>query len=61
MNSSQVLAHIRETNLSYLELARRLIAANRPNALLQLGITDASASMLADMTPLQMMKVCAGT
>ena len=60
MTSDQILANIRETNLSYLDLARKLIAADRPKALLELGISDASASMLATMSPLQMTKVCSG-
>ena len=60
MNTKQVLANIREANLSYVELARKLIAADRLTALVQLGITDESATMLAAMSPLQMTRVCSG-
>ena len=60
MNTEQILANIRETNLSYMELARKLIAADRLTATVQLGITDESATMLAAMSPQQMVKVCSG-
>lgn len=60
MTSDQVLANIRETNLSYMEIARKLIAVDRPKALIQLGITDESATLLAAMSPPQMLKVCSG-
>jgi flagellar transcriptional activator FlhD len=60
MTSDQVLANIRETNLSYLALAQKLIAADRLSALTQLGISDESATMLDSMSPLQMMKISAG-
>ena len=60
MNPDHILANIRETNLSYIDLARKLIAADRPKALVQLGITDASATMLAAMSPLQLIRVCSG-
>lgn len=60
MTPDQVLANIREMNLSYLELAKKLVQADRPGALVRLGITDASASMLAVMTPQQMTKVSSG-
>src|SRR5688500_5274816 len=58
MTADQVLANIREANLSYMELAQKLIAADRPKALTQLGISDDSATMLAAMSPHQIMKVC---
>lgn len=60
MTSDQILANILETNLSYMDLARKLIAADRTKALTQLGITDESATMLAAMNPLQMTKTCSG-
>jgi flagellar transcriptional activator FlhD len=60
MTPDQVLVHIRETNLSYMELAQKLIAADRPKALVQLGISDTSATLLGAMSPLQMSRVCSG-
>ena len=39
MNADQILAEIREANLSYLMLAQSLIRADRDQALFRLGIT----------------------
>ena len=61
MTSDQVLANIRETNLSYMDLARKLIATDRPKALTQLGITDESATMLQTMSSHQITKVSSGS
>lgn len=60
MTSEQVLAHIRETNLTYLELARKMLAADQATALVQLGISAASGAMLSAMSPQQMVRVCSG-
>jgi flagellar transcriptional activator FlhD len=61
MTPQQVLANIVETNLSYMDLARKLLAADRPAALLQLGISDESATLLLGLSPLQLTKVCTGS
>jgi flagellar transcriptional activator FlhD len=60
MTPAQVLANIRETNLTYMDLARKLIASDRAKALVQLGISDAAADMLATLSPLQMERVSSG-
>ena len=57
MNTEQVLAEIREANLSYLMLAQSLIRLDMEQALFRLGISEATASTLVLLTPTQVMKV----
>ena len=60
MNTEQVLAEIREANLSYLMLAQNLIRADREQALYRLGISEESAALIALLSPGQMMKIASG-
>ena len=60
MNADQILAEIREANLSYLMLAQSLIRADREQALFRLGISEESAALIALLTPAQMMKIASG-
>ena len=60
MNADQILAEIREANLSYLMLAQSLIRADREQALYRLGISEESAEMIALLAPSQMMKIASG-
>jgi flagellar transcriptional activator FlhD len=60
MTSDQILAEIREANLSYLMLAQSLIRTDREQALFRLGISEDTASLLATLTPAQMMKISGG-
>jgi flagellar transcriptional activator FlhD len=60
MTSEQILAEIREANLSYLMLAQSLIRADREQALFRLGISEESAALIALLTPAQMMKIASG-
>ena len=60
MNADQILAEIREANLSYLMLAQSLIRADREQALFRLGISEDTATMIATLTPAQMMKIASG-
>ena len=60
MDSEQLLAEIREANLSYLMLAQSLIRADREQALYRLGISEDTAQMISLLTPAQMMKIAAG-
>ena len=57
MNPEQILAEIREANLSYLMLAQSLISADREQALYRLGIGEDTAAIIATLTPAQMMKI----
>ena len=60
MNADQILAEIREANLSYLMLAQSLIRSDREQALFRLGVSEETATMIAALTPAQMMKIASG-
>ena len=60
MNTEQILAEVREANLSYLMLAQSLIRADREQALFRLGISEETAALIAVMSPAQMMKIASG-
>ena len=57
MNQDQILSEIREANLNYLILAQNLIRADREQALFRLGVTEATADIIAALSPSQMMKI----
>ncbi|MFM2068371.1 MAG: hypothetical protein RLZZ584_3280 [Pseudomonadota bacterium] len=57
MNTELILAEIREANLSYLMLAQTLIRADREQALFRLGMSEESATLLATLSPAQIMKI----
>ena len=60
MTADQILAEIREANLSYLMLAQSLIRHDREQALFRLGVSEETADVLNTLTPAQMMKVAGG-
>ena len=60
MNSDQILAEIREANLSYLMLAQSLIRTDREQALFRLGVNEDTAALIGTLTPAQMMKIANG-
>jgi len=57
MDSEQLLAEIREANLTYLMLAQNLIRKDRAEALYRLGLTEEAADLLAMLTPAQLLKI----
>ena len=57
MTSDQILAEIREANLSYLMLAQSLIRTDRDQALFRLGVNEDTATLIGTLTPTQMMKI----
>ena len=61
MNTDQILAEIREANLSYLMLAQTLIRVDRDQALFRLGVSEESANLIGTLTPAQMMKIASGS
>jgi flagellar transcriptional activator FlhD len=61
MTSEQILAEIREANLSYLMLAQSLIRADREQALFRLGINEDNAMLISALTPAQMMKIASSS
>lgn len=48
---------IRDTNLSYLVLAQSMIRADKASALYRLGLSEAVADMIVQMTPQQLVRV----
>jgi flagellar transcriptional activator FlhD len=60
MTSEQILAEIREANLSYLMLAQSLVRIDREQALFRLGVSEETATMIGALTPAQMMKIATG-
>ncbi|MDP1900695.1 MAG: flagellar transcriptional regulator FlhD [Rubrivivax sp.] len=60
MTSEQILAEIREANLSYLMLAQSLIRQDREQALFRLGVSEDTATLIGTLTPAQMMKISTG-
>ena len=60
MNTDQILSEIRDANLSYLMLAQSLIRADREQALYRLGIAEETATLIATLSPAQMMKIASG-
>ncbi|PZQ75085.1 MAG: flagellar transcriptional regulator FlhD [Variovorax paradoxus] len=60
MTSEQILAEIKEANLTYLMLAQSLIRQDKPQALFRLGISEESADLLETLSPAQVMKLASG-
>lgn len=58
--TEQILAEIREANLSYLMLAQNLIRADRAEALFRLGISEETAELIAALSPAQIMRIASG-
>ncbi|MEI6300726.1 MAG: flagellar transcriptional regulator FlhD [Betaproteobacteria bacterium] len=59
MNPKQILAEIREANLSYLLLAQNMIRSDREQALYRLGLSEEVAEMVAGLSTAQILKIAA--
>lgn len=57
MQNEQLLNEIRDLNLSYLLLAQSMIRADKPQALFRLGMSEAVADLLAQLSPQQMVRI----
>ena len=55
--AEQLLAEIREANLTYLMLAQQLIRQDKAEAVFRLGISEASAELIAALSPAQVLKL----
>lgn len=60
MTTDQILAEIREANLSYLMLAQSLVRTDREQALFRLGVSEDTAQLIDTLTPAQLMKIASG-
>ena len=57
MTNDQMQTEIREANLTYLMLAQNLIRQDKAEALFRLGMSEESATMIAALSPSQIMKI----
>jgi flagellar transcriptional activator FlhD len=57
MKTEQILAEIHEANLSYLRLAQSMLHNDRDSALVQLGMSDASADTFLLLSPAQLIRI----
>ncbi|TXI73714.1 MAG: flagellar transcriptional regulator FlhD [Limnohabitans sp.] len=60
MTNEQMLAEIREANLTYLMLAQNLIRQDRAEALFRLGMSEEAADLIGALSPAQILKIASG-
>jgi flagellar transcriptional activator FlhD len=60
MNDAQLLAQIREANMTYLMLAQTLIRQDKAEALFRLGMSEEAADMISALSPAQVMRIASG-
>ena len=57
MSKEQLLAEIREANMTYLMLAQSLIRKDKAEALFRLGMSEEAADMITALSPAQIMRI----
>ena len=57
MTSEQLLAEIREANLTYLMLAQTLVRQDKAEAVFRLGLSEEAADILAALSAAQILKL----
>lgn len=57
MNNEQLLAEIREANMTYLMLAQNLIRRDKAEALFRLGMSEEAADLIASLSPAQIVRI----
>jgi flagellar transcriptional activator FlhD len=60
MTDEQLSREIREANLTYLMLAQNMIRKDKTEALFRLGISDESATLVAALSAMQILKIASG-
>jgi len=60
MNTNDIMAEIRDANLSYLMLAQQMIRSDKASAIFRLGISSEIADLLEGLSNAQILKL-AGT
>jgi flagellar transcriptional activator FlhD len=60
MPNDQILAEIREANMTYLMLAQSLIRRDKAEALFRLGMSEEAADLIAALSPAQILKIASG-
>ena len=59
MNTMQLQEGIRDINLTYLMLAQQMIKEDKPAAIFRLGISQDLVDILANLTPVQIVRMAA--
>lgn len=57
--TEQVLAEIREANLTFITLAQRMLDQDRTEAMRRLGLSEAAAERIAALQPAQALRLAA--
>jgi flagellar transcriptional activator FlhD len=60
MTNEQMLAEIKEANLTYLMLAQNLIRQDKAEALFRLGMSEEAADLIGALSPAQILKIASG-
>ena len=60
MRDEQILAEIREANMTYLMLAQTLIRQDKAEALFRLGMSEEAADLIGALSPAQIMRIASG-
>ena len=60
MTNEQMMAEIREANLTYLMLAKNLIRQDKAEAVFRLGLNEDSADLLGTLSTSQVLKLASG-
>ncbi|MDH4451446.1 MAG: flagellar transcriptional regulator FlhD [Rhodoferax sp.] len=60
MRNEQLLAEIREANMTYLMLAQSLIRQDKTEALFRLGLSEEAADLIGALSPAQVMRIASG-
>jgi flagellar transcriptional activator FlhD len=60
MTNEQLLAEIREANMTYLMLAQSLIRQDKAEALFRLGMSEEAADLISALSPAQVLKISSG-
>ena len=61
MTDDQLTTEIREANMTYLMLAQNVIRKDKAEALFRLGISEESATLIATLSPAQIMKIASSS
>ena len=60
MTNEQLIAEIREANMTYLMLAQNLIRQDKAQALFRLGMSEEAADLISALSPAQILKISSG-
>lgn len=59
MNANQIHEEIKEINLSFMLLAQQMIRGDKNNAMASFGVSEEMASLVAGLSPAQLLKMSA--